>query len=271
MDVEGADSAFIGTLHDAFQRLISRGPSYAFRPMVAGDDIGILDVLANPVDFLFGHEPGGDWAYTFHNLLAAIRRVAGWQEHAITDLSHVITHWDRCPSAFNHPQLRRVIDDHVRTILETAIPVIILYGENVQNAFAADNLRHHMPGIQIGTPQHIAEISFYALTTPSGRQHWMIHSPHPAYLSRGNRVHAAVQLAEQLRYQSVPQQPAQPVHLTQQGRDSIHAAAQEGEQLFGPDDDAAAEEWSIEEEALVEAEEEEEAKEAEEENEDDQM
>ena len=121
----------------------------SFRPLIAGDRVGILHLLCNPVSLVFGRNASGDWAYTFWSLMAAISQVDGWGEHAVTDLSYFVTHPKKCYWAIVPGVLIIIIVASIRAVLSSPGHVIVLYGEKVENAFLK-LYKQAMPGASIG-------------------------------------------------------------------------------------------------------------------------
>ena len=235
--VEGG-CIFLGILEQPVQVVICRygsHPTTLLRPLQAGDRRGILNLLCNGVDPQFGCRPDGQMAYTFIVLMAAIRLSDGWQDHAITNLSHIITHWRYCPPAIVFPPIIIIIVLVIQAILSSPFHVIILYGKNVRHGFHS-NLSSADGRARVGECAEYEGVRFAVLSTRS-RAFWLIDSPHPSYRMREGRISAAVRLADILRCHHCPPVEQSLQHfLTSPDHEAVKKSIMKFKPVFGADE-----------------------------------
>ena len=226
-------SKLLGVVRSPTQ-LITSVRSNSFSRVAAGNSIGVVHLLANPVSARFGRAPGGELATTFVNLMCAVRRVAGWSEHAITDLSYAYTHWKECRTAMFLSELQGAIDASIAAVLNSPARVIVAYGNNVRDTLTDERLLQL--GATRGPVTTVANRVSYCLLTitvaATTRHFWLVDTVHPSYHGRAGRIYAAVELAEQLMSKQFPT-PVQ--------RAAVAAGNEEAVDLTGGDEDGTEE------------------------------
>jgi hypothetical protein len=232
------------------QRVASLYPP-TFAPLVAGDRAGVLHVLCNPVDTVFGHQFGGQrLAYTFFVLMAALRQAtdAGGRQpaHVITDISHIVTHWQYCgPSiVIVVPPVIIIVMFVLAAILSSPVRVIVFYGENVRR-----RVEEALIGANRSEWIEYQGVRFCSLTVSATRRVWLVDTCHPSYRQREGRIVAAVILAVQLWAHDHPL-PADghSLHspLTEDVMAAIDTAIVQAELMFGPGE-VGARQWEAKE------------------------
>ena len=192
--------------------------------------------------------------------MLAVKRVEGWRDHVVTDLSHAVTDWQSCWWAIFHPTLQAAVDASIRAILSSEFHVVVLYGAKVAHRFSAENLQRVLPGIICSAVLNYRGVYFYAVRTPAipatlfsaaiaASTFWVIESPHPAYWRREGRVYAAVQLAELLMAQAHPQNDEEykAELIVQPDVEELDSAMEAATAVFGKEGRQAMDEWEAEE------------------------
>ena len=111
------------------------------------------------------------------------------------DLSSLITKWWECPPAITSEVAVSIVDDVIRALLESPGHVHLLFGNTVHEAFSIRRLHRLLPGTKRVAEFECDGVFFYLHRTGSGRQFWVVPSPHPSCWWLTARMHAAVQLA----------------------------------------------------------------------------